>query len=126
MRTACWPTGAVRAGRVTCRRASGGEAVPFFASLRERVAQESRGYPAPLEIVTCLAAAAARPFDEGRQVEREGFLRLMDSPESRALRHLFLAERDAARFPGLPADTPSGASATSPSSAPARWAAASR
>src|SRR5437773_1956758 len=64
-----------------------GEPKAFFAGVRAQVAKESRGYPAPLEIVACAEAAATLPFDEGRRVEREAFARLVASPESAALRH---------------------------------------
>src|SRR5262245_15524430 len=45
-----------------------GDPEAFFAKAREDVAKESRGYPAPLEIVACALAAATLPFDEGRKV----------------------------------------------------------
>ncbi|HKX37250.1 MAG TPA: 3-hydroxyacyl-CoA dehydrogenase NAD-binding domain-containing protein [Burkholderiales bacterium] len=83
-----------------------GDAQEFFAKVRERVAQESRGYPAPLEIVACAEAAATLPFDEGRKVERERFAHLVDTPESKALRHMFFAERQTSKIPDVPEDTP--------------------
>src|SRR5262249_11974257 len=46
------------------------------------------------------------PFDEGVRLERELFLQLMQSTESRALRHAFFAERAAAKIPDVPEDTP--------------------
>jgi 3-hydroxyacyl-CoA dehydrogenase len=83
-----------------------GDPEAFFAKVREQVAQESRGYPAPLEIVACAAAAATLPFDEGRKVERERFMRLVNTNESKALRHMFFAERQTSKIPGVPDDTP--------------------
>lgn len=50
--------------------------------------------------------AAALPFEEGEKRERTAFMTLLDSPESKALRHAFFAERAASRVPGLAADTP--------------------
>jgi 3-hydroxyacyl-CoA dehydrogenase len=82
-----------------------GDPEAFFAKVREQVAQESRGYPAPLEIVACAAAAATLPFDEGRKVERERFNRLVNTSESKALRHMFFAERQTSKIPGVPEDT---------------------
>src|SRR3954470_22158987 len=78
----------------------------FFAQVREQVAKESKGYPAPLEIVNCAEAAATLPFDEGRKSERVGFERLVKGPESKALRHMFFAERQTAKIPDVPDDTP--------------------
>jgi 3-hydroxyacyl-CoA dehydrogenase len=83
-----------------------GDPEAFFAQVREQVAKESRGYPAPLEIVACAAAAATLPFDEGRKVERERFNRLVNSAESKALRHMFFAERQTSKIPDVPEDTP--------------------
>jgi 3-hydroxyacyl-CoA dehydrogenase len=83
-----------------------GDAEEFFAKVREQVAKESRGYPAPLEIVACAEAAATLPFDEGRKVERERFAHLVNTPESKALRHMFFAERQTSKIPDVAEDTP--------------------
>ncbi|WP_043832299.1 3-hydroxyacyl-CoA dehydrogenase NAD-binding domain-containing protein [Muricoccus aerilatus] len=59
-------------------------------------------------IAACVDAVRAtfdKPFDEGMSVERAHFLRLRDDPRSKALRHVFFAERAAARIPGLPKGT---------------------
>ncbi len=73
----------------------------LFAAARERVAREWRAYPAPACCIEAVEAAAFRPFDEGIRFERATFLRLVETPESKALRHAFFAERTAARVPGL-------------------------
>jgi len=83
-----------------------GDPVPFFARAREEVARASRGYPAPLEIVACVEAAATRPFDEGLRFERERFQYLVETTESKALRHMFFAERQTTKIPDVPEDTP--------------------
>ncbi len=77
----------------------------FFTDVRQQVAKESRGYPAPLEIVACVEAAVTRPFDEGRKFERERFAHLVETPESKALRHAFFAERQTTKIPDVPEDT---------------------
>jgi 3-hydroxyacyl-CoA dehydrogenase len=82
-----------------------GDPKVFFAKTREEVARASRGYPAPLEIVTCIEAAVNLPFDAGRKVERERFAHLVGSSESKALRHAFFAERQASKIPDVPEDT---------------------
>jgi 3-hydroxyacyl-CoA dehydrogenase len=83
-----------------------GDPKAFFAQVREQVAKESKGYPAPLEIVGCAEAAATLPFDQGRSREREGFARLVNTPESKSLRHMFFAERQTSKIPDVPEDTP--------------------
>src|SRR5690606_6027072 len=62
--------------------------------------------PAPLACVEAVRAAVLKPFDAGLAAEREGFMRLLHTPESAALRHAFFGERVAARIPGIAADTP--------------------
>jgi 3-hydroxyacyl-CoA dehydrogenase len=82
-----------------------GDPKAFFDQAREQVKKASRGYPAPLVILGC-AEASLKPFDEGRKSEREGFTRLVDSPESKALRHMFFAERQTSKIPDVPEGTP--------------------
>jgi len=82
-----------------------GDVKAFFAQVREQVAKASRGYPAPLEIVACAEAACTRPFDEGRKFERERFQVLVETSESKALRHMFFAERQTSKIPDVPEDT---------------------
>ena len=86
-----------------------GDVQAFFAQAREQVAKASRGYPAPLEIVACAEAACTRPFDEGRKFERERFAVLVETTESKALRHMFFAERQTTKIPDVPDDTPTRA-----------------
>jgi 3-hydroxyacyl-CoA dehydrogenase len=83
-----------------------GDPKAFFEKARADVARASRGFPAPLEIVACVEAAATRPFDEGRKFERERFAFLVEGKESKALRHMFFAERQTAKIPDVPDDTP--------------------
>jgi 3-hydroxyacyl-CoA dehydrogenase len=81
----------------------GAEGLISFA--RNVVTSVSKGYPAPLKALEAVAASATQSFEEGLRTERELFLQLMVSPESRALRHAFFAERAAAKIPDVPEDT---------------------
>jgi 3-hydroxyacyl-CoA dehydrogenase len=81
-----------------------GEAYLQFA--RNTVSATTKHFPAPLKCVEAVTAAFAKPFDEGMKIEREAFLWLMNTPESRALRHAFIGERAAAKIPDVPPDTP--------------------
>lgn len=78
----------------------------WFETQRTRLASSQRGLPAPLECLACIEAAVKMPFDEGMKFERERFDVLVNGTESKALRHLFLAERAAAKIADIPADTP--------------------
>jgi 3-hydroxyacyl-CoA dehydrogenase len=79
----------------------------FFQFARSAVDAKARDLPAPRKCIDAVAAAVAKPFDDGMRTERELFLQLMQTPQSRALRHAFFAERAASKYPGLAADTPS-------------------
>jgi 3-hydroxyacyl-CoA dehydrogenase len=59
---------------------------------------------APLKCIDAVEAALTLPFAEGLKRERELFMELMASEQSRALRHVFFAERQAAKVPGLAPD----------------------
>ena len=78
----------------------------LFAEYHKQVAKKARGQLAPRKIVDCVQAAVSKPFPEGMQVEREAFLECMGSPQSRGMRHMFFAEREAAKVRGLTKDTP--------------------
>jgi 3-hydroxyacyl-CoA dehydrogenase len=78
----------------------------FLGFARNSVAAASKHFPAPAKCVEAVAAAAKKPWAEGMKTEREIFLALMQTPESRALRHVFAAERAASKIPDVPADTP--------------------
>ncbi len=61
---------------------------------------------APYAAIDAIKAAVALPFEAGSAVERELFADCLMSTESRALVHLFFAEREAAKVPGVPRNTP--------------------
>ena len=83
-----------------------GDPKAFFEAARAEVGKASRGYPAPLEIVACVEAAVNLPFDEGRQEERRRFAGLVEGSESKAMRHIFFAERQTSKIPDVPEGTP--------------------
>lgn len=78
----------------------------FFDNARKRLARRARGQIAQDRIVSCLEAAVQLPIDEGLERERELFKELVSSPESAAMRHIFFAERQAAKIKDVPRDTP--------------------
>ncbi|ABM37152.1 3-hydroxyacyl-CoA dehydrogenase NAD-binding domain-containing protein [Polaromonas naphthalenivorans] len=78
----------------------------YFQFARNMVKGMAKNFPAPLKCVDAVEAATKQKFDEGMRLEREFFTNLMFTPESRALRHIFMAERAASKIPDLPADTP--------------------
>src|SRR5438093_8680733 len=78
----------------------------IFAEFRKSVARQTRGFRAPENCIKAVEAAVNLPFAEGIKRERELFVELLSSPESKAQRYFFFAEREAAKIPDVPAETP--------------------
>ncbi len=79
----------------------------FFKFSTNMVNGMTKGkYPAPLKCIEAVQNATKMKFDQGMLAEREIFINLMWTPESRALRHLFVAQRAASKIDDVPADTP--------------------
>jgi len=70
-------------------------------ALRREVAKAAKGQAAPVAALELLERSAALPYEDGLAQERALFLRLRPSREAKALRRLFLAEREAGRLPEL-------------------------
>ena len=78
----------------------------YFQFARNMVTGMSKNFPAPVKCVDVVEAATKQKFDAGMAIEREVFMGLMFTPESKALRHIFMADRAASKIPDVPADTP--------------------
>ena len=78
----------------------------YFDARRAELATQRRGEFAPQRIVDALEAAVNLRFREGLKEERRLITACMQGPQSAAMRHVFFAEREAARIPGLAKDTP--------------------
>ncbi len=78
----------------------------FLQFTRNTVKAMAGAFPAPLECVETVAASVTKKFEDGLAFERERFLHLIQTPESKSLRHAFFAERVASKVPDVPADTP--------------------
>ncbi len=78
----------------------------YVQFVKNMVGGMSRNFPAPLKCVEAVAGSLRLKFDEGMKLERELFTALMFTPESKALRHAFMAERATTKIPGVPPDTP--------------------
>jgi 3-hydroxyacyl-CoA dehydrogenase len=78
----------------------------YFQFARNMVGGMSKNFPAPLQCVDAVEIATKKKFDDGMLEERRIFSALMLTPESRALRHVFMADRAASKIPDVPSDTP--------------------
>ncbi|HMF95605.1 MAG TPA: 3-hydroxyacyl-CoA dehydrogenase NAD-binding domain-containing protein [Vicinamibacterales bacterium] len=76
------------------------------AAVRTALKKTARGMRAPFAVVDAIEAGIQNGFDKGSERERELFAQCVVSTESKALRHLFFAEREAAKVPDIPKDTP--------------------
>lgn len=77
----------------------------FWDEAATRIGKSLRGLPAGPHILACVRAAVERLFNEGLDLEGRAFAACVQSRESEALRHLFFAERRAARIKDIPRDT---------------------
>lgn len=95
------PLPKVRDNRIDYPNAEG-----YLQFARNAVRTAAGPFPAPLKCVDAVAAAVTKRFEDGLKFERDLFLELVQTPESKALRHAFFAERSASKIPDVPADTP--------------------
>jgi 3-hydroxyacyl-CoA dehydrogenase len=78
----------------------------IFTAARENARKKQRGKMAPLAAIDAVEAATKLPFEEGCQVEQKLFTECLFSPQSKALIHVFFGEREVAKIPDIPKDTP--------------------
>jgi 3-hydroxyacyl-CoA dehydrogenase len=78
----------------------------YFQFARNMVKGMAKNFPAPPKCVDAVEAATKKKFEDGMVLEREIFTNLMMTPESRALRHIFMADRAASKIADVPEDTP--------------------
>lgn len=79
---------------------------PIFFAARENARKKQRGMMAPLAAIDAVEASTKLPFDEGCKLERRLFMECLFSDQSKALIHVFFGEREVAKIPDIPKDTP--------------------
>ena len=77
----------------------------LFDSWRKKMAKKSRGQLAPQKIIDAVQIAVTSSVSAGMVKERELFTECVQSTQSSAMRHIFFAERAAAKVNGLAKDT---------------------
>ncbi len=83
------------------------EAPPeLFDTFEKSIARRARGYLAPFKCIEAIRGAVELAFEEGMANERKLFIECMKSPQSAGQRHMFFAERQSAKVPDVPKDTP--------------------
>ncbi|MCP5382297.1 MAG: enoyl-CoA hydratase/isomerase family protein [Kordiimonadaceae bacterium] len=76
-----------------------------FDIFAKKIAARTRGFLAPAAAIEAVKAATTLSFKEGLMVEREQFIKLVEGAQSKAQCHLFFAEREAAKVPGIDKNT---------------------
>ena len=79
---------------------------PIFAAARENARKKQRGLKAPQAAIDAVEAATKLPFDQGCEAERKLFLECLFSDQSKAMIHVFFGEREVAKIPDVPKETP--------------------
>ncbi len=82
------------------------ENAAIIAAARDAARKKQRGLKAPLAAIDAVEAATKLPFEEGCQVEQKLFTECLFSDQSKALIHVFFGEREVAKIPDIPKDTP--------------------
>ena len=78
----------------------------IFDDFRKKMAKRARGFDAPYACVDCVETTLTMPYAAALKNERAVFNRLRESDQSAAQRHAFFAEREVAKIPDVPKDTP--------------------
>ena len=115
--------GDLLAGAVTFAREIAGKPVPktreraqklgtaeqnaaIFAAARDAVRKKQRGLKAPLAAIDAIEAGTHMSFDQGCEAEAKFFTDCLFSDQSKALIHVFFGEREVAKIPDIPRETP--------------------
>ena len=77
----------------------------LFQNFRKSIQRKTRGFLAPEYNIQCIEAAVNKPFDEGIEVERDLFIKLISGNQSAAQRYFFFAQRQVAKIPDIPKET---------------------
>lgn len=90
-------------GKRSCanRQVSHPDANGFITEYRFSIAAKTANLVAPQRCLQSILAACELPLTEGLAQEKAGFAELLDTPQSRAGRHLFFAERECTKVPGV-------------------------
>ena len=96
------PVSSTRTDKIEAAKADAG----VFDRFKTENARKLRGLDAPAACIEAVRAAVDLPYAEGVKKERELFFKLLTGNQSKALRHVFFAERAAAKIDGIPSDTP--------------------
>jgi len=78
----------------------------YFEQTRNKIAPKTVGQVAPEICIQSLQRSITMPFADALAADVKAFDDLLQTPQARALIHLFFAEREAQKIPGVSRDTP--------------------
>lgn len=78
----------------------------IFAAARDNARKKQRGLMAPVAAINAVEAATKMPFEQGCAEEQRLFVECLFSDQSKAMIHVFFGEREVAKVPDVPKDTP--------------------
>lgn len=87
-------------------RSVDGASPELFMQARQALKKTHKGQLSPGYIVDLTEIASTKAFTDGWAAEARLFMMAKDSPQSRGLRHIFFAERESAKIPGITKETP--------------------
>jgi 3-hydroxyacyl-CoA dehydrogenase len=82
------------------------ENAAIFSAARDAARKKQRGLKAPLAAIDAVEGATKLSFEEGCQAEAKLFTECLFSDQSKALIHVFFGEREVAKIPDVPKETP--------------------
>lgn len=82
------------------------EDAAIFAAARKNARKRQRNLLAPLAAIDAIEAATQFPFEQGCEEEQKLFTKCLYSEQSKALVHVFFGEREVAKIPDVPKETP--------------------
>ena len=78
----------------------------FFDQARNDIAKKIKGQVAPEVCIQSLKRSTTMSLKDGLMADAKAFENLLETPQARALTHLFFAERESHKIPGVSDGTP--------------------
>ena len=77
----------------------------FFDRTRNAISAKKSGQIAPEYCLKSIELSVSQPLTKALKIDTDSFRELLETPQARAMTHLFFAEREANKIPGVSRDT---------------------
>jgi len=88
------------------KQGTAADTAAIFPAARDTAGKKQRGLIAPLAAIDAVEASTKLSFDQGCEAEAKLFTDCLFSDQSKALIHVFFGEREVAKIPDIPKETP--------------------